>query len=44
MIQAFAIVGALVFIVLACWVILIIMEAKDGEGLNYDWWDDEEKG
>lgn len=44
MVKAFIFVGLLVFIMLACWVILIMIEAKDnGGGLPYDWWDDEEK-
>lgn len=44
MLQVCAIAGTLIFVAVITRVILLIMEAKNGEGLDYDWWDDEEKG
>lgn len=44
MIRAFAIVGTLVLITLGCWIIFIMIEHKDfRKGLDYDYWDGEDK-
>lgn len=44
MATALVVAGALALTVMVAWIILVMIDAKDGEGgLPYDWWDDEEK-
>lgn len=43
MLTVLAIIGASIITVLGCLLILVIIEAKNGGELPYDWWDDEEK-